>query len=69
MSENGFSEYKRLFLATFEEIKRDQARIEGKVEQLLVSVAVLQVKAGLWGALGGLVTVASIILISSRKGR
>ena len=51
---NGWSKYVQLVL---DELKGDIHRLEGKVENILVELAGLKVKAGLWGLAGAAIPV------------
>jgi hypothetical protein len=45
--------YDRLVLFRLDAIAADVQRVEDKVEALLIDVAMLKVKAGVWGAVAG----------------
>lgn len=52
MSEGGDA-YGKLVLFRLDALAVDVQRIEDKVEALLIDVAMLKVKAGVWGAVAG----------------
>jgi len=56
----GWDEYRRLVLAALERGEESDARLEAKIDRLQTAVTQLQVKAGLIGALGGLIAGAII---------
>jgi hypothetical protein len=64
MTDGGdWDEYRKLVLS---ELRRLEAAVEGmrdEVQQLKVEVARLNVKAGMWGALAGVVTAAVAVLL------
>ncbi len=45
--------YGRLVLFRLDALATDLQRVEDKVEALLIDVAMLKVKAGVWGAVAG----------------
>ena len=67
----GWGEYRRLILAELERIRGDLARLDNKMDlfsieelsRLKSQVAVLEFKASLMGALGGLVAGLAVILV------
>jgi hypothetical protein len=68
--------YRRLILSELERISEDVRRISGKLDdfraqdlaEIRVEVAMLKVKAGVWGGLSGLVTaVGALILVVVRS--
>lgn len=48
------SGYDRLVLYRLDEFGKNLERLEDKVDGLLIDVAMLKVKAGIWGAVAGL---------------
>ena len=63
-------EYKKLILETdkelnskIKELNELMLAVNQKQTEILVEIGKLQVKSGLWGALGGAISVISIILI------
>lgn len=66
----GWGEYRKLILAELERLNRVISALDSKLEafrnddisSLKVEVAMLKVKAGLWGALAGLVPAIGAIL-------
>lgn len=55
--------YQRLVLAELKRFDEDIQDIKSKQQEILSEIAVLKVKAGVWGAIGGLLTaIASGIL-------
>jgi hypothetical protein len=74
--ERSWGEYRRLILAELERLNRLISDTLGKIEairnddiaQMRVDIAMLKVKAGVWGALGGLVTGATAVLLIFLRG-
>jgi hypothetical protein len=58
---NGWDEYKRLVLKELEDIKAGMRRMENKVDENCRRVVGLEVKAGVWGLLGGLIPVIIVM--------
>lgn len=44
-------------------------RIEKKLDRVIVDVAALKVKAGAWGALGGILAAIAVILLDFIRGK
>lgn len=62
-SENGWIEYRRSVLENIQDNKsetKDQAKEIGKLRE---EIAVLKVKAGVWGLVGGAIPVAIFIAL------
>lgn len=53
--DNGWSEWSKYVLKELERMHDWLNEIEKKVNSQRVEIAMLQVKAGLWGALGGII--------------
>ena len=59
--EGGFDEYRRLILQSLEQLGKDIAGINTKIDEMRrndlegmkIDIAMLKVKAGMWGAVGG----------------
>lgn len=64
MMDNGsWEEYQMLILAELKRFDKDIQEVKKTQSEILSEIAVLKVKAGLWGALGGIATaIASGIL-------
>lgn len=62
MEVEGWGEYRKLVLAQLEKLEGAANRHEADVAELRVEVAMLKVKAGLWGALAGAIPGAIAIL-------
>lgn len=56
--------YDRLVLFRLDSLAGDLLRVEDKVEALLIDVAMLKVKAGLWGAVAGMIPAAVAIVVA-----
>ena len=56
--ENGWKEWSKYVLKELERLNTCYASIDKKQQQIGIDVAMLKVKAGAWGALGGAIPVA-----------
>jgi hypothetical protein len=65
MSEEGYS---KLVLFRLDALATDVQRVEDKVETLLIDVAMLKVKAGVWGAVAGMVPAAVAVTLTVVMG-
>jgi len=59
---NGWNEYSRLVLAELERHNKLLEEYNKKLNVIQVEIAMLKVKAGIWGALGGVLAAAFAIL-------
>lgn len=66
--ENGWNEWSRHVLAELKRLSEGDEALKCKLSSIEVEVAKLNVKAGLWGALGGAIPVGIGLLISLLKG-
>ena len=58
-----WEEYQRLVLAELKRFEKDILEIKSSQTDILTEIAILKVKAGIWGAIGGILTaIASGIL-------
>lgn len=64
----GWPEYQRLVLKTLSDLTDGQQRVEDKLEALTIDVAMLKVKAGVWGAAAGMVPALAILLLGLAGG-
>lgn len=67
-SDNGWAGYQRLVLKELSDLSTGQQRMEDKLEGLVVDVAMLKVKAGVWGAAAGMIPAAVAILMMTLGG-
>ena len=56
--------YEELVLYRLNALSADLLRVEDKVEALLIDVAMLKVKAGVWGAVAGLIPASVAVVIA-----
>lgn len=68
MTPSGWEGYERLVMSKLNELGGDIQRVEDKVETLLIDVAMLKVKAGVWGAVAGLIP-ASVAVVFMLTGQ
>ena len=66
---NGWNEWSRHVLQELVRLNTEQTRLSERMEKVLVEVAALQVKAGVWGLLGGLIPAVAAILLMFLKGK
>jgi hypothetical protein len=72
---DSWTEYRRLILQALERLDGEIGRVNSKIDAmreddiaaLKVKIAMLEVKAGMWGALMGLVTGALAVLVAYLK--
>ena len=75
-SDRSWSEYRRLILAELERLNTLISDTGRKIEetrstdiaQLRIEIAMLKVKSGMWGALGGLVTGLTALIMIVLRG-
>lgn len=68
-----WGEYRRLILSELERISRDMENLNDKLDKfrqdeiskIKIDVAMLKVKAGAWGAIGGLMVALSAVLLKA----
>jgi len=60
---NGWNEYAKLVLADIKRLGERQQAMEEKINRILVQVAMLKVKSGVWGAVGAAIPVGAGILL------
>jgi len=58
-----WTQWSKYVIITIDEIKSDIKSLNNKVENISNDIASLQVKAGFWGALAGMIPVLILILI------
>lgn len=61
---NGWSEYQRLVLSEIHELKEDTRALRDSVAKMQAELSALQVKAGVWGGLAGLIPFGVFLLTS-----
>ena len=59
---NGWFEHRRQVLESLRQLREDVKQLDGKVDDVRVDVAGLQVKASAWGALAGMIPAAIAIV-------
>lgn len=55
MTENGWNEYQRMVLGKLDDLKEEQRRQGDVISKMRTDIATLQVKAGVWGGIAGLI--------------
>lgn len=58
----------RLVIFRLDALSDDVRRVEDKVEAIMVDVAMLKVKAGVWGAVAGTIPAAVAVLMTIAGG-
>lgn len=68
--DNGWSEYQKLVLSELKRLDEGIGELSDKVERLRIDVAMIKVKVGLWGMIGGTIPagIALIYTILQIKG-
>jgi hypothetical protein len=69
MSPEPRESYDRLVLYRLDALAGDLSRVEDKVEALLIDVAMLKVKAGVWGAVAGMIPAAVGVVLMVTVGQ
>ena len=64
MADNSWSEYQKLVLDKLDRQDRRLGCLEGKVGDVAVEIAMLKVKAGVWGAIGGILAVMGPLAVA-----
>lgn len=67
-SDNGWDEWSKYVLKELERLNACYENIETDLRKIHVEIATLQVKAGIFGAIGGAIPVIVIIALSYLKG-
>jgi len=67
--ENNWYEDRRLVLAELARFNESITILAAKIEQLRLDVAILQVKAGVWGLMGGLIPTVIVVLFYLLRGK
>lgn len=62
-NDGNWDEYRKLVLSELRRLERAVNGLHDEVAELKVEVARLNVKAGLWGALAGIVTAAGAVFL------
>ena len=60
---NGWNEWSRHVLSELERLNKWNENIANKQNEILVQIAMLKVKSGVWGLIGGAIPVAIGIVI------
>lgn len=61
--ENGFSEYKKLFLSEFSEIKKNVAELQKGQVKMIIAIETLKIRASIWGATAGALPLLALYLV------
>jgi len=64
---NSWTQWSKYVLKELERNNSDHESISDKLDKIAVEIATLKVKSGLWGTIGGLVSVAVFLLINHLK--
>lgn len=65
---NNWKEYKKLVMSELKRFNDYQEKLDKKLDKIIVDIATLKVKSGIWGFLGGALSVLIIILVWLMKG-
>ena len=61
---NGWHSWGKHVLAELERLDRCHISAENQIERLLIEIAVLKVKAGIWGLIGGALPAIAAIVVA-----
>ena len=61
--DNGWSKYEKMVIEKLDDHDQKFTGIEDKLTQIQVDIATLKVKAGVWGAIGGLIPAVIAIVM------
>lgn len=61
--DNGWEQWKLYIVKELERINDQYKCLEAKIDKILQDVAMLNVKSGIWGAIGGMIPMLVIIFI------
>jgi hypothetical protein len=64
---NGWGEYQRLVLAELKRFNDNFETINLTIAKMQVEIGKLQIKAGVWGAIGGAIPVLVLLVVSLLK--
>lgn len=59
----GWAEYQRLVLSELERLNDNMEERDKVTQKMQVDIAMLQVKAGVWGLIGGVIPVIVLIVV------
>ena len=66
-SENNWTQWSQYVLKELERNNGDHESMSDKLDKIAVEIAMLKVKSGLWGTIGGLVSAAVFLLVNYMK--
>lgn len=64
---NGWTQYQKLVLAELERLSEGNEAISERLNKIEINIAMLQVKSGLWGLIGGSIPVMIMIAVEVMK--
>ena len=67
--DNGWNEWSRHVLAELTRLNNCYDEINKSVSKIHVEIAMLKVKSGMWGAVGGIFTAACVLFIKYLEGK
>lgn len=65
---NGWSEYSRLVLAELKRLDGELRQVNISLKEIQVELAMLKVKAGVWGSIGALIPIIVFIVMRQING-
>ena len=65
---SGWSKQEKFVLEGMEHLRENQKEIFGKLDTIIVDIATLKVKAGIWGLIGGMIPVGIMLIVLLIKG-
>ncbi len=60
-------EWSRFILAELKRLNEVQEKIDTKLQKVTIDIAMLKVKSGVWGMMGGLIPIIIVLVIEKYK--
>jgi len=61
---NGWNEWSKFVLKELERLNSCYDKLDEKASEIQTEIAMLKVKSGIWGAIGGIASIAIVLLIT-----
>lgn len=65
---NGWEQWSKHILIELKRLNTNDENLEEKINKVLIEIAMLKVKSGIWGLMGGAIPVFIILIIDGIKG-
>lgn len=66
---NGWNEWSRHVLAELERLNDCYTQLNTSVGNIHIEIAMLKVKSGMWGAIGGMIPIVILLAIAHLSGK